>query len=71
MGDDDLGPEVQVAGPSPQASGSWSGWGPTVPCRDLPIPQGWTGSASGPRYHHGTNLWSGNSLWSVHRAAQP
>lgn len=40
MGDDDLGPEVQVSGPSSQASGSWPGWGPAVPYRDLPIPQG-------------------------------
>lgn len=40
MGDKDLDPEVQVAGSSPQASGTWLSWGPAVLCRDLPISQG-------------------------------
>lgn len=38
--DEDSGPEVQVAGPSPQASGTWLGWGPAVLHRDLPTVQG-------------------------------
>lgn len=40
VGDEDSGPMVQVAGPRPQASGAWLGWGPAVLYRDLPILQG-------------------------------